>query len=152
MVDKLTNEEITEFKAAFDYFDKDRDGKIDINELGGFMRNFGQNPNEDDLRGMLKDVDLNGDGVINFNEFVCLLIKDLKGVDIWKEELYEVFKVFDKNGDNFITAYELNQIMVLLGEEIDSEEINYMIKEVDMDGDGQISLEEFMNIMTKKRN
>jgi calmodulin len=92
MVDKLTNEEITEFKAAFDYFDRDRDGKIDINELCGFMRNFGQNPNEDDLRGMLKDVDLDEDGVINFNEFVCLLIKDLKGVDIWKEELYEVFK------------------------------------------------------------
>ena len=42
--------------------------------------------------------------------------------------------------------------MVLLGEEIDSDEINYMIKEVDMDGDGQISLEEFMNIMTNKRN
>ena len=39
MVENLSEERITEFKAAFELFDRDRDGAINNNELGRIKRN-----------------------------------------------------------------------------------------------------------------
>ena len=50
MVENLTDEKIMEFKAAFELFDKDRNGKITSKELGTVMRGLGQNPTEEELK------------------------------------------------------------------------------------------------------
>jgi len=57
------------------------------------------------------------------------------------------FKVFDKNGNGFITADELRHIMTNIGDSLNDEEIEEMIKEADGDGDGQINYEEFAKIL-----
>ena len=55
-----------------------------------------------------------------------------------EEELREAFKVFDKDGNGFISADELRHVMTNLGEKLTDEEINEMIKEADIDGDGHV--------------
>ena len=65
-------------------------------------------------------------------------------------ELKEAFKVFDQDGNGFITPSELRQVMANLGEALTDEEIDQMIKEADMDGDGQVNYEEFVRLMTFK--
>lgn len=62
---------------------------------------------------------------------------------VWKmwdidiiEELKEVFKVFDKDGNGFISVFELCYVMKSFGECFIDEEVDEMIKEVDLDGDG----------------
>lgn len=65
------------------------------------------------------------------------------------EELEEVFKKFDVNGDGKISASELGSIMGSLGQPATEEELHNMIREVDSDGDGFISLEEFIELNTK---
>lgn len=53
--------------------------------------------------------------------------------------LYNFFsRVFDKNGDGFITADELKKVMTNLGEKLSDEEIDDMIKEADLNGDGKV--------------
>ena len=47
-------------------FDKDGDGTITAKELGVVMRQLGLNPTEEELLEMIKEVDENGDGEINF--------------------------------------------------------------------------------------
>lgn len=42
---RLSNDQLLEFKDAFDYFDKNRDGKITIDEMGIVMKNLGSNIN-----------------------------------------------------------------------------------------------------------
>ena len=96
MVENLSEEKITEFRAAFELFDKDRDGKITTKEVGTLMRNLGQNPSEEELKQMIREVDLDGNGTIDFKEFLCLMVKKMKGTDT-EEELIEAFKVFLKN-------------------------------------------------------
>ena len=66
-----------------------------------------------------------------------------------EEEILEAFKVFDKDGNGFISAAELRHIMTNLGEKLSDEEVDEMIREADIDGDGQINYEEFVKMMSK---
>ena len=56
-----------------------------------------------------------------------------------EEELKEAFRVFDRNGDGFISAPELRLVMANLGEKLTDEEVEDMIKEADLDGDGLVN-------------
>ena len=66
------------------------------------------------------------------------------------EEIKEAFKVFDKDGNGFISAAELRHIMTNLGEKLTDEEVDEMIREADVDGDGQINYDEFVDMMMAK--
>jgi len=67
-----------------------------------------------------------------------------------EEELIEAFKVFDRDGNGFISAAELRHVMTNLGEKLTDEEVDEMIREADVDGDGQINCEEFVKCMITK--
>ena len=54
-----------------------------------------------------------------------------------------MFKIFDKNGDGFISFAEMKKLSIVFGEELSDAEINEMIKEADSSGDGRVSFEEF---------
>jgi calmodulin len=66
------------------------------------------------------------------------------------EELREAFKVFDKDGNGFISASELRSVMASLGEKLTDEEVEEMMREADADGDGQVNFEEFVRMMNSK--
>ena len=141
MADQLTEEQIAEFKEAFSLFDKDGDGTITTKELGTVMRSLGQNPTEAELMDMINEVDADGNGTIDFPEFLTMMARKMKDTDS-EEEIVEAFKVFDKDGNGFISAAELRHVMTNLGEKLTDEEVDEMIREADVDGDGQINYEE----------
>ena len=149
MVEDLSEERITEFKAAFELFDQDRDGTINNKELGTIMRNLGQNPSEEELKEMIREIDLDGNGVIDFNEFLYLMIKKMNNNDT-EEELIETFKIFDRDGDGLVSSHELRNVLSSLGQETTPEEIEEMIKEADIDGDGFVDYQEFVKMMISK--
>ncbi|KAJ3676572.1 hypothetical protein LUZ60_003984 [Juncus effusus] len=150
MADQLTDDQIAEFKEAFSLFDKDGDGCITTKELGTVMRSLGQNPTEAELQDMINEVDADGNGTIDFPEFLNLMARKMKDTDS-EEELKEAFRVFDKDQNGFISAAELRHVMTNLGEKLTDEEVDEMIREADVDGDGQINYEEFVKVMMAKR-
>ncbi|CAN6695119.1 unnamed protein product [Malus baccata var. baccata] len=150
MADQLTDDQISEFKEAFSLFDKDGDGCITTKELGTVMRSLGQNPTEAELQDMINEVDADGNGTIDFPEFLNLMARKMKDTDS-EEELKEAFRVFDKDQNGFISAAELRHVMTNLGEKLTDEEVDEMIREADVDGDGQINYEEFVKVMMAKR-
>uniref|UniRef100_A0A674H311 Calmodulin 2 n=1 Tax=Taeniopygia guttata TaxID=59729 RepID=A0A674H311_TAEGU len=85
----------TEFKEAFSLFDKDGDGTITTKELGTVMRSLGQNPTEAELQDMINEVDADGNGTIDFPEFLTMMARKMKDTDS-EEEIREAFRVFDK--------------------------------------------------------
>merc|ERR1712164_62009 len=95
-------------------------------------------------------VDADGNGTIDFPEFLSLMARKMKDTDT-EEELIEAFKVFDRDGNGFISAAELRHLMTNLGEKLTDEEVDEMIREADVDGDGQINYEEFVKMMMAKR-
>ncbi len=70
------------------------------------MRSLGQNPTEAELQDMINEVDADGNGTIDFPEFLNLMARKMKDTD-HEEELREAFKVFDKDGNGFISAAEV---------------------------------------------
>ncbi|GLV40786.1 Calmodulin [Carabus blaptoides fortunei] len=145
----LSEDQVAEFKEAFMLFDKDEDGTITMAELGVVMRSLGQRPTETELRDMVNEVDQDGNGTIEFNEFLQMMSKKMKGAD-GEDELREAFRVFDKNNDGLISSNELRHVMTSLGERLSEEEVDDMIKEADLDGDGMVNYEEFVTILTAK--
>ncbi|XP_076771166.1 calcium-binding protein 4 isoform X3 [Arvicanthis niloticus] len=65
---------VRELRIAFREFDKDRDGRITVAELRQAAPALLGEPLEGtELDEMLRDMDLNGDGTIDFDEFVLML-------------------------------------------------------------------------------
>jgi EF hand/EF-hand domain pair len=79
------------------------------------MRSLGQNPTEAELQDMINEVDADGNGTIDFPEFLTMMARKMKDTDS-EEEIKEAFKVFDKDGNGFISAAELRHVMTNLGE------------------------------------
>ena len=69
---QLTEEQKQEFRDVFSLFDKDGDGTVSTKELGVVMRALGQNPTDAEIAEMIKEVDTDGNGEVDFDEFcVC---------------------------------------------------------------------------------
>lgn len=64
---------LEETREAFMLFDKDSNGTIDTSELGAVMRSLNMNPTDTELKDMINEVDGNGNGSIEFEEFVAML-------------------------------------------------------------------------------
>ncbi|XP_063729557.1 uncharacterized protein LOC134857118 isoform X2 [Symsagittifera roscoffensis] len=132
----LTKDMLEEWQEAFWLFDRDGDGSITAKEIGAVMRNLGQNPTDEEVRDLMHEVDIDGSGTIDFDEFLYMMAKKMRDTDS-EEELRSAFRVFDRDKDGCISVTELRNIMGPLSEE----EIQEMIGEVDKNEDGLISYE-----------
>eukprot|EP01122_Echinamoeba_exundans_P007377 TRINITY_DN2258_c0_g1_i1.p1 TRINITY_DN2258_c0_g1~~TRINITY_DN2258_c0_g1_i1.p1 ORF type:complete len:157 (+),score=56.77 TRINITY_DN2258_c0_g1_i1:23-472(+) len=149
MAESLSEEQIAEFKEAFSLFDKDGDGSITNKELGIVMRSLGQNPTEAELQQMIAEVDTDGNGTIDFPEFLTLMAKKMVSQDS-EEDIREAFKVFDKEGTGYIQAAELRHVLTSIGEKLTEEEVDELLREADVGGDGRIKYEDFVKVMLSK--
>ncbi|KAG8843282.1 hypothetical protein FRB91_003479 [Serendipita sp. 411] len=107
------------------------------------MRSLGQNLTEAEIREMINEVDSDGNGTIDFPEFLTMMTRKEKDPE---EEFKEIFKVFDKDGNGYISGPELKNVMLNLGEKMSDQEIEDLIRDVDIDGDGQINYQDTFSV------
>ncbi|KAJ5067195.1 calmodulin-7 [Anaeramoeba ignava] len=151
MADALTNVQLAEFREAFRLIDKNNDGVIDAKELRTVMRSLGQNPTESEIKDMINEVDIDGNGVIDFPEFLSYLARQLYDQDTPEDDLKDAFEVFDQDGDGWIDANKLDNFAKSLGENFGQEEIQQMIQAADKNNDGRITLDEFKDFILAKK-
>ncbi|MEQ2247427.1 hypothetical protein ILYODFUR_009298 [Ilyodon furcidens] len=125
----LTEEMISEFKAAFDMFDTDGGGDISTKELGTVMRMLGQNPSREELDAIIEEVDEDGYARVVLDQ----------GAEQHEEVAW--------NGDGFVDREEFGDILHMTGEPVTEEDIDEMFGESDSNKDGKIDFDEFLKMM-----
>ncbi len=97
---------------------------------------------------MINDYDVDGDGTIDFTEFVMMMAKIFQNQD-WDKDIRDSYGVFDREGKGFIHTGDLRYALINLGEDVvNDEEIDQLIDFLDNDGDKQISYDEFSQLLS----
>ena len=88
----LNGKELKEIRESFAAIDVDSSGAISLNELCYAYRSAGQLQNSDDVGDILKKIDFDENGEINYSEFVS---GALDRTLFSRENLWKVFKYLD---------------------------------------------------------
>eukprot|EP01029_Cantina_marsupialis_P028283 TRINITY_DN775963_c0_g1_i1.p1 TRINITY_DN775963_c0_g1~~TRINITY_DN775963_c0_g1_i1.p1 ORF type:complete len:161 (+),score=54.48 TRINITY_DN775963_c0_g1_i1:87-569(+) len=145
----LSNEEIEEIREAFNLFDTDGSGSIDPKELKAAMQSLGFEAKNATIYQMIGDIDKDGSGNIDFDEFLDMMTAKMSDKDS-KEDVRKVFNLFDDDQTGKVSLRNLKRVAKELGETMTDGELMEMIERADTDNDGEISFDEFYAIMTKK--
>ncbi|KAI4298450.1 hypothetical protein L6164_032007 [Bauhinia variegata] len=137
---------VDEMKQVFDKFDSNKDGKISQQEYKATLRALGMVDMVNEVPNIFRVVDLDGDGFINFKEF---MEAQKKGGGIRTMDIQSAFRTFDRNGDGKISAEEIQEMLRRLGERCSLDDCRRMVQAVDTDGDGMVDMDEFMTMMTR---
>ncbi len=81
----ILEEQIENYKEAFLEYDKDGSGNISIKELGTVMRTLGENPTEDELQNLINKYDEDGNGTMEFTEFLCMMAAKVNNLILFRE-------------------------------------------------------------------
>ena len=141
----FTQTEILRLREAFDLFDIDEKGFLDINELQKNLNDLGiMSKNKD-----LQNLDMEGKKEIDFNTFVELF--GARPVCRNEEEAKKLYSVFlgDYDLNRKLSVDDLRRVAEELGLELAENEIEEMIKSVNPEEPDCISFDEFFRIMTK---
>eukprot|EP01017_Pseudomicrothorax_dubius_P047573 TRINITY_DN8567_c0_g1_i2.p1 TRINITY_DN8567_c0_g1~~TRINITY_DN8567_c0_g1_i2.p1 ORF type:complete len:346 (-),score=67.45 TRINITY_DN8567_c0_g1_i2:161-1198(-) len=141
-----TREEKENLLKIFKVLDTNNDGLIDRDELLAGYKNYFKNAfAEEDIDNIMRTIDANNNGGIDYSEFVSATINRQSLLS--RQRLEAVFKMFDKDGNGFITKEELMEFFSKSS--IPEDQWTLIISEIDQNGDGQISLKEFKEMMLR---
>lgn len=163
----LTEEEIKDLRTAFDLLDRDQDGHVTPEELQFMLRNLGIHVRDELIDDLLREASRTGSGLIDETEFLQWVarIQALKeetstsnssssssststtqaADDDLTQDLVAAFRVFDRDGNGYITRDELKSAMDMIGENVTEYQLNEMLELADADKDGRINYEDFQN-------
>merc|ERR1711988_729967 len=112
---QLSDEQLEEIREAFSLFDSDASGMIDVRELKAAMRALGFEVKNEELKKMVTDIDNDGNGTIEFSEFLQMMTGKMGEKDtrenIDDEELQDMINQADRDGDGEINIDEFYRIM-----------------------------------------
>lgn len=138
----LSTEEIAGMKRLFKTIDADGSGTITVKELQDAIKVWGHRIPADEVVAIMAAADVDGDGVIDYNEFVAATINVNQ---LEKEELiYKAFQEFDEDCSNSISLDELAKALEKFGIQDDTKAL---LNAADKNGDGQIDYQEFVLLM-----
>ena len=142
---------MAELKEAFNLFDTDHSGQIDVRELKAALRALGFDVKKAELRRIYEDIGKDLRASVDFDEFIQIAGPRMPEKDS-KEEIFKIFKLFDDDETGKISFRNLKRVAQELGENLTDQEIYEMIEEADRDGDGLISPDEFYRVMRRRGN
>merc|ERR1712053_36740 len=149
----LAPDEIKCLKVCFDLFDTKKQDFLSADDLGEIMRAMGFRPTEEELKDLLAEIDEDGSGEIEFAEFTQLcatfLVED-PDMETMKRELKDAFRLYDKEGQGFISTATLRGLISELLAPLTEEELEGILEELDEDGSGSMDFDEFCEMMMTK--
>jgi len=107
------------------------------------------NPTEAEIADMLREMDSDKSGSIDFGEFITLVSKRPDQKDS-EADIREAFKVFDKDGAGMASPAELRHVLTTIGEKLSEEEVDDLLREAEVSGDSKLKVDDFVRILLSK--
>ncbi|XP_058184443.1 probable calcium-binding protein CML44 [Rhododendron vialii] len=139
----------------FKNLDQNGDGFLSLTELESLLERIGMQSTQDELESVVGKTNLD---LLDFVSLYDAIVKQKIGGESQdgedddeelENDLVEAFKVYDKDGDGFISREELERVLTQLGflNENASQNCETMIDTYDMNSDGVLDFEEFKKMM-----
>merc|ERR1711881_134596 len=145
----LSAEEVEEPKDAFDLFDVDNSGAISIAEFTGAMQSIGLDAKHESVFNMIKELDADGSGEIEFEEFLEMMTATMSHKSS-REDVEKAFKLFDTDRTGEISLDNMKRVAQDLGEDVSPQDLSEIVNRGDMDKDGSFTMDDFYAVLTKK--
>ena len=89
---------LEKWHSIFSQFDRDGGGDVDLREIGLMFRHLGQKPSDAQMQLFVEEVDIDGSGTVDFEEF-CLLMMRQQRLTRCPEWLYQMLHppLFDES-------------------------------------------------------
>jgi len=136
-----------EMRSFFDKFDKEKQGWIPATSVATILKTMGVQFNTATLRQLITEFDEDGSGTFEFDEFCALVSSVEEDEPASAEELRDIFRLFDKQAQGFITTAVLREILAQLDDKLTKEDLDAAIDEIDEDGSGTVDFAEFTQMM-----
>lgn len=109
------------------------------------LRAFGSDPTDVEVGEIVAAADANHDGKLSFDEFLELITRELQnGAGTEPREIFESFRIFDKERNGLISSEDFVNIMTNMGQKIPQAEVDKMLAMCEVDEDGMIDYESFI--------
>uniref|UniRef100_A0A8B9EFA4 Actinin alpha 4 n=1 Tax=Anser cygnoides TaxID=8845 RepID=A0A8B9EFA4_ANSCY len=103
----ISQEQMQEFRASFNHFDKKRTGSMDTDDFRALLSSTGCSLGDAEFNRIMSLVDPNGSGIVTFQAFIDFMSRETTDTDT-ADQVIASFKVLA--GDkNYITAEELRR-------------------------------------------
>ena len=146
-------EDLKALKELFAFFDQDKNGSIDASELTNVIRSIGQSPPEAQVRQLIQEVDRDGDGRIQFNEFLDIMTNKIglqSQPSQTTDDVLRSFRIFDKDLTGYVKVSDLEQILTQRGEKLPKKSVKGMLALCDVTVDGYINYEALVRTVQSK--
>lgn len=147
---QLPEDLLETYEEAFYLLDPHNTGVIGKKEVGIVMRAIGQEPTDEEIENLVKEVDRTETGRLSFNDFLALLAHICQEEEP-EEEWERVFQQFDHNKDGFIDEHDLRKTMLQLRLKFTDTDVDEMLNEfapLREKGPRRIDFEDFLSILT----
>ncbi|CAK7339946.1 unnamed protein product [Dovyalis caffra] len=135
-------------QMVFDCFDEDGDGKISAAELRSCITSVGGQLSIEEAEAAVSSSDVDGDGLLGFQDFQSLMAGSSASEEEKAEELKQAFGRYETEpGSGCITPNSLKRMLSRLGESRSINDCKAMIRTFDLNGDGVLSFHEFAVMM-----
>ena len=143
-----------EIKEAFELFDSNGDGKINVREIRGAMQSIGYDEKNPTVYEVITELDnprSKNSGGATFNDF-CQTVNYRVPEKETTEDLRKVFNLFLDDPNSDTTSLEsIKRVADELGENIEELELNAMLNKASKSG-ARLTFDDFVAIMTGKEN
>eukprot|EP01069_Polyplicarium_translucidae_P001971 Polyplicarium_translucidae@DN1874_c0_g1_i1.p3 len=145
---QLAAGDMEELREAFNLFDSDHSGNVDVRELRAAMRAMGFDASKDEMSAVLYELGKTPHDAFTFDEFMDLMSRRLRPKGS-REEAARTFSLFDADGTGRVGLRTLRAAARQLGESYTDDDLREMIEEADRDGDGFVDAEDFYRIIRR---
>ena len=146
---EVVNSDGGDIKEAFELFDSNGDGKINVREIRGAMQSIGYDEKNPTVYEVITELDnprSKNSGGATFNDF-CQTVNYRVPEKETTEDLRKVFNLFlDDPNSNTTTLASIKRVADELGENIEEIELNAMLKKASKSG-ARLTFDDFVAIM-----